>query len=134
MVMDEMKTQRPHSDADRAKIGRRFDAVTLPFYGEVALGNGTQWRIGMFLVPKGRYAGWLAVGIEDHGFYIFEDAPHWGYVKEKLGISHASDAQSVADFIASQMHVRILARQTAQGDRDAWRRRSNRVNEHPIAP
>ena len=45
----------------------RFDKVTLPFYGDVTLGNMTMFRVSAFNTPNGR----LSVGIEGHGSYTF---------------------------------------------------------------
>ena len=81
-----------------------FDAVDLPFYGEVSLATATQFTIGMFFIEHGVSAGRIFVGIEGHGAYTFSARTHANYVAEKLRLGE-TDAKSVADFITGQFGV-----------------------------
>ena len=67
------------------------------FSGEVALGNGTQYRFRMFW-----HGEWLVVAILEKGAYEFDGYVHWAYAMEKLGLKFEGDAQNVADFINDQ--------------------------------
>jgi len=44
------------------KTGNRWNKLALPFYGSVALGNATQWRVNL-----SEHYGELVVGVEGHG-------------------------------------------------------------------
>lgn len=77
----------------------RFPKVTLPFYGPVALGNGTQWTFSV--VPGGNG---IVVSIEGRGSYSFGHFVHWTYASEKLGLMQG-DAENVADFVNDQLGV-----------------------------
>ena len=90
----------------------RWNRVEIPFFGSVALGNMTQWR-----VMAVRHAQWLHVGVESKGYYMFDSAVHWGYVKEKLNIQFEGDARNIADWINRQLGLDI----ETQGDyRDSF--------------
>lgn len=67
-------------------------------FRNVALGNMTQYKI---LVAQ-NYNG-VIIGVEGRGLYEFGGFAHQGYVKEKLGLKHDSDAANVADFINDQL-------------------------------
>jgi hypothetical protein len=69
----------------------------LPFYGDISLGNWTQYKVAMFETDSDG----LFVGIEGRGCYTFAHQVHWQYVSEKLKIGEA-DARNVADLINDQ--------------------------------
>lgn len=75
------------------------DPNMIPFYGSVALGNVTQWKVGMFWINDYR----LFFAIEGKGAYTFEGFVHYSYVMEKLGVKGESDARNIADFINGQL-------------------------------
>jgi hypothetical protein len=92
---------RPHQIQANGVKRRRWDVVVepgFPFYGSVALGNGTQWRFGAFFTPGGK----LFVGIEEHGAYVFDGFVHFTYAMEKFHILNG-DAMNVADWINAQI-------------------------------
>lgn len=93
-----MTTHRPNVEG-------RFERLALPFYGAVALGNGTQYRISAF-----RQGSRLVVGIETHGTYTFGAFVHWAYAAEKLQLLQ-SDAENVADWINDQLSISPELRQ-----------------------
>lgn len=69
------------------------------FYGDIALGNGTQWKFFLALTPEVNPR--VFVGIELHGAYAFDDFAETFYVAEKLGLL-PGDAMNVADLINDQ--------------------------------
>jgi hypothetical protein len=77
----------------------RHPRVALPFYGDVALGNGTMWKIGAFMTATGR----LFVGVERHGSYTFQHWVHIAYASEKLEIGFIGDAGCMADWVNDQL-------------------------------
>ena len=77
----------------------KFPKLTLPFYGDISLGNSTQYKFGMFICPNGR----LFVGIEGRGAYTFSGWCHCSYTQEKLGLRFRGDASAVADLINCQL-------------------------------
>lgn len=77
----------------------QFPKLLLPFYGDVSLGNGTQYKIGMFICPNGR----LFVGVENKGAYTFGSWCHHSYAKEKLNLRFEGDARNIADLINCQL-------------------------------
>jgi hypothetical protein len=85
-----------------AKTSPRYANVCapdVPFYGEIGLGNGTQFVVGAMFV-----AGGFFVGIYHAGSFRFMgngDLLHWRYVGEKLDIAE-SDARAMADWISAQ--------------------------------
>jgi len=92
-------TLRPNLDSPRWK---KVVDDGLTFHQDVALGNGTQWRIGMFFDA----AGFLCVGVQDHGFYSFDSFVHWGYIMEKFPGMLEADARNIADLINAQFGYR----------------------------
>ena len=90
MKAEEQITVRPFPDGTFPHVGQ-------PFYGDVALGNGTRWRIGLSM--HGRR---LLVSIEGRGSYGFDSFVAAIYASEKLGIGR-SDAENVSDFINDQL-------------------------------
>lgn len=70
---------------------------TNPYYGDLSLGNGTQYKVGIFM-----YKGRLFVGVERKGAYTFGGWCHWTYAQEKLNLMVA-DAKNFADFINTQL-------------------------------
>lgn len=83
--------------------------ITRPFYGPVALGNMTQYTIGLFKNKE-----YLVVAIEGKGCYPFAHHAHWGYVADKLNLKYEADARNVADFINSQLGI-LTSDKEAQG-------------------
>lgn len=67
------------------------------FFGQVALGNGTQLKV--FATVKD---GWHVIAVLGFGAYQFEGYVHRDYVSEKLGIKNKADAANLADFINAQ--------------------------------
>lgn len=65
-----------------------------PFYGAVALGNSTQYRMGVLKTVKG-----LFIGIEGRGAYEFQSFAHKSYVQQKLNLEFEGDAANVADLV-----------------------------------
>ena len=90
-----MATERP----TRMKGRGRWREVSKPFYGDVALGNGTQYKIGCWITERNE----LFVGVEGKGCYTFPRWTHPSYVKEKLGLRFDGDAKNFADFINHQL-------------------------------
>lgn len=72
-----------------------------PFYGEIALGNVSMFKVGMFFTSTK-----LFIGIEGHSAYIFDSVfgavVDAGYVAEKLDLM-LSDAKNIADLINAQL-------------------------------
>ena len=66
------------------------------FYGEIALGNGTQFNCAMMKTEKG-----IVVSVLDHGAYIFSGYVHFSYAMEKLRLLEG-DAKNVSDLINDQ--------------------------------
>ena len=87
-------------DVVRAKKEtHEWPLVDLPFYGSVALGNMTQFNVSLARVPN--RSGWFAVGVEGHGFYIFNSWIHYAYAMEKLKLLNG-DAMNLCDFLNTQ--------------------------------
>jgi len=74
------------------------------WYGQVALGNGTQFAIALMFVE-----GRLIVGIEGYGCYGFAIQVGDTYVAEKLRIM-LGDAMNVADLINTQINGKPLSK------------------------
>ena len=72
--------------------------MVLPGVYQVALGNGSQFRVAVFHADD---AVGLFVGILGEGCYLFSHPPHPTYVREKMGVLEG-DACNLADFIACQ--------------------------------
>ncbi len=83
----------------RPTIDGKFPKLDLPFYGDVSLGNSTQYKVGMFKTVSGR----LFVGVEGKPCYTFGNWCHYSYAAEKLGLRFEGDARNIADFINSQL-------------------------------
>lgn len=77
----------------------QFPQVNTPFYGDVSLGNSTQYKIGIFRCVNGR----LFVGVEGRGCYTFGNWCHYSYAAEKLNLKFEGDARNIADFINCQL-------------------------------
>lgn len=67
----------------------------------VALGNGSQFKVWLFHVTDKRGEMVLFVGIPGEGCDTFDHPPHPDYVREKMGLMEG-DAANLADFIACQ--------------------------------
>ena len=81
----------------------KFDREPLPFCGYVNLGNGTIFRVGIFLTRMvGDVDDILFVGVEGHGAYPFHNRAHPVATAEKLHLLTA-DAERVAAFINAQL-------------------------------
>lgn len=80
--------------------GCLWQLLELPFYGDIALGNGTAYRIYLSELSNAR----LFVGIESRGCYTFSRFVHYSYAMEKLNLFE-SDARNFADFINTQLKV-----------------------------
>ena len=87
-----MKTIRP------SKTPKHRWSVVAPGLYSVALGNGSQFTIGIF-GDEDEYG--LCVGVEGRGFAIFTGVPHWSAVHDNLNLM-TGDAKNVADLIAHQ--------------------------------
>ena len=74
----------------------RWDKLPLPFHGQIALGNATQFKIHLSDESDG-----LFVAIEGRGAYTFCSGADRYYVQEKLGIM-GGDAANLADLINAQ--------------------------------
>ena len=74
----------------------QYPKLAMPFYGDVSLGNMTQFKVFVMMVDER-----LALGVEGKGFYTFYGFTHPSYVYEKLNV-YVSDAKSIADFINAQ--------------------------------
>lgn len=74
-----------------------FDKVELPFYGDVSLGNGTRFTVGLFKTRSKE----LFIGIEHMGAYTFNELMLPSYVAQKLRLS-MYEAKSITDFIDGQ--------------------------------
>jgi len=98
-MKDEYGSQRAYKDSERKE--KRWDKVDLPFYGDVSLGNGSQYRISIFNIPD---KTGIVFGIENKGCYTFSRYVHWTYAHEKLNL-HKEDAKNIADFINAQLDV-----------------------------
>ena len=81
----------------RPKQGGAFPHLLADGVHEVALGNGSQFRLAVFW-PE---SGGLFCGVIGKGCYLFMHSPFPGYVAEKMGILEG-DAENLADFIACQ--------------------------------
>lgn len=83
----------------RPGVNKRWEVIILPFYGQIDLGNFTQFTIGMFSTLEGR----IFIGVEGHGAYTFAHFVHWSYAVEKLKLLE-SDARNLSDFINAQLY------------------------------
>lgn len=82
--------------------GQRWSGISLPFYGEIALGNGTQWAFHIAAVNNGP----LLVTIMGKGGYGFGSFAHPDYVGEKLGLPlQFNDRMNVADLINELLKI-----------------------------
>lgn len=82
------------------RTGRRWLRCVMagqPFYGEVALGNGTLFTTGAFLTDDG-----IFVGVQNHKCWTFAATGDWSYVAERLNLL-PSDAQNLTDWINAQL-------------------------------
>lgn len=97
-MIDTYGQQCPHWINDSVII---YDPVHIPFHGDVSLGNGTRFTVGLFRTHKG-----LFVGVELKGAYTFQigQFPHPAYIAEKLNVGYC-DAISLSDFLACQLRV-----------------------------
>lgn len=81
----------------RPKQGGVFPHLLADGIHEVALGNGSQFRVAMFWPESGGFF----CGVVGEGCYLFSHPPHPTYVREKMGLLEG-DAANLADFIACQ--------------------------------
>lgn len=89
------------------KYGKnRWRKVALPFYGRVALGNGTMLRIGMVQIwdeEDGRAVkDGIFLGVDDGRAYVFHTYASKNYVEEKMKML-GWDAANLTDFINAQL-------------------------------
>ena len=77
-----------------------FCVTHKPFYGDIALGNGTQWKIAAFFVPLAK----MFIGVETRGCYTFCGFVHYSYAMEKLNIGEP-DARNLSDWINCQLSI-----------------------------
>lgn len=86
------------------KIGKNrwLKLEKLPFYGDLNLGNGTMFKVGIFYTPR-RY---LFIGIEKIGAFAFNNEGYKSarYVAEKLNLL-SGDSANIADFINAQLGI-----------------------------
>jgi len=68
------------------------------FYGDVALGNGTQWRVGAFKTLSG-----IFIGIEGRGACLFQGPVTPVLVATYFRDMGSADAGNVADLINDQL-------------------------------
>ncbi len=73
------------------------------FYGNVALGNMTMYKIATTMLRN----GYLFIAIENKGCYEFEHFAHANYVQDKLRLMEG-DAGNIADFINDQFPNREM--------------------------
>lgn len=78
--------------------GQRWPKLMLPFMGEIALGNMTQFRFAILADPIN---GGVFVAVEGKGAYGFPFGVMADYVEEKLDVLDA-DAANIADLINAQ--------------------------------
>ena len=71
--------------------------VVAPGIHEVALGNGSQFRVAVY--PSEEHG--LFVGLPGEGCWLFHHAPHPTYTQNRMGLLEG-DAENLADFIACQ--------------------------------
>lgn len=86
--------------------GIPFPRLPLPFYGRVALGNGSMLRIGVIQVwdeEDGKLVkDGVMLAIDGGMAYTFHTYANAGYVADKLGLV-GSDAPNMADLINCQL-------------------------------
>ncbi len=83
------------------------------FYGNVSLGNHTQFRVAAFLYGPG-----IFIAVEGEGAYLFNGYTHFAYVMEKLRMDNAADARNLADFINAQLGLNLSPEVAPQGQYD----------------
>lgn len=88
-----------------------FQTARAHFSGEVALGNGTQYRIRMFW-----HMEWLVVAVLEKGAYEFDGYVHPNYLMEKLNLRYMGDAENLADFINDQFQNKDPKRRNGSYD------------------
>jgi hypothetical protein len=91
-----LKVSEQNNKTIRPSIYRheRWTNIKLPFAGQVALGNGSQFYLVIQQVSDSQ----LFLGIEGKGGYRFNHYVHYDYVIEKVGLMIA-DAKNIADII-----------------------------------
>jgi hypothetical protein len=94
-----METILRASKDESGKISWQTINELMPFYGEIALGNATQYTIAAFWFTPGD----LFVAIEGKGAYSFSNFVDWSYAAEKLGLEFESDARNFSDWINTQL-------------------------------
>lgn len=71
------------------------------FSGEIALGNGTQFRIGCFFDAQRHF--WVAIPGVGAWQFLAGQRTTWQTVQEVLALEHEGDARNLADFINTQI-------------------------------
>lgn len=91
------QTERPH---ETPPLWLKVVQPYKHFYGEVSLGNMTQYKIFAYFVTPRR----LLIGIEGRGCYTFEGFVHMSYAMEKLNLL-PGDAANISDWINAQLEI-----------------------------
>ena len=79
-----------------------FPKLTLPFYGNVSLGNATMFKVYLSRLPD----GFLLCAIVSRSAYPFQGYVHSSYAAEKLNL-YGADAKNFADFLNSQLGMDV---------------------------
>jgi hypothetical protein len=69
------------------------------FFGDVALGNMTQYEIMAVRLSS----AFIFIGIQGRSCYTFTGFAHKDYVKARLHLRYELDARNLADFINAQI-------------------------------
>lgn len=77
-----------------------FPFLETPFRGQVALGNGTQWRVQML---RSINQNALAVQVSRYGLATFRRPARPTRVMERLSLPSTPDSRNMSDFINDQM-------------------------------
>ena len=86
-------TENPFTTVRPTDQGK-WPEIDLPYYGQVSLGNATQFRMMLNRLTDGK----IHISIEGRGAYAFDAWVHVSYAMEKLGLFEA-DAANVADLL-----------------------------------
>lgn len=88
--------------AAKVGAGPRWEPLLLTknhFYGDVALGNGTQLRCGIFKTFNGE----LFIGVEEMGAACFQSEVTAKVIFDSLGLDKLADARCLADLINNEL-------------------------------
>lgn len=88
------------SDIIRPNMDHIFPVIPSPWHGEVALGNGTQWR--MQLLRSSDYG--IALHVVRWGLAVFNGQVSAAKVRKYMPKIIEGDATNLADFLNDQLH------------------------------